>query len=68
MAAAYSGADPRNGPEIAVTVPHPEVESDPALFDRFRRAAESGGALDHPGVTKSMPGSDSIRLSVARHG
>jgi hypothetical protein len=32
--------------------PHPEVESDPALFDRFQREEDIGTRMDHPGVMK----------------
>jgi eukaryotic-like serine/threonine-protein kinase len=52
MASIFRGTDLRNGRQVAIKVPHPEVESDPALFDRFRREEEIGKALDHPGVMK----------------
>ena len=52
MASIYRGTDTRNGRQVAIKVPHPEVESDPALFDRFKREEEIGKTLDHPGVMK----------------
>ena len=52
MASIFRGTDLRNGRSVAIKVPHPEVESDPALFDRFRREEEIGKILDHPGVMK----------------
>ena len=52
MASIYRGTDLRNGRQVAIKVPHPEVESDPALFDRFKREEEIGKILDHPGVMK----------------
>jgi len=52
MASIFRGTDVRNGRQVAIKVPHPEVESDPALFDRFRREEEIGKLLDHPGVMK----------------
>jgi len=52
MASIFRGTDLRNGRQVAIKVPHPEVESDPALFDRFRREEEIGKTLDHPGVMK----------------
>lgn len=52
MASIFRGTDLRNGRQVAIKIPHPEVESDPALFDRFRREEEIGKTLDHPGVMK----------------
>ena len=36
-------------------MPHPEVECDPALYERFSREADIGTRLDHPGVMKVFP-------------
>lgn len=52
MASIFRGTDLRNGRQVAIKIPHPEVESDPALFDRFQREEEIGKTLDHPGVMK----------------
>src|SRR5229473_721075 len=52
MASIYRGTDIRSGRQVAIKIPHPEVESDPALFDRFHREEEIGKILDHPGVMK----------------
>src|SRR5581483_10519254 len=52
MASIFRGTDMRNGREVAIKVPHPEMEADPVLFDRFKREAEIGEKLDHPGVMK----------------
>lgn len=52
MASIFRGTDLRNGRQVAIKVPHPDVESDPALYDRFRREEEIGTTLDHPGVMK----------------
>ena len=52
MASIFRGTDLRDGRQVAIKVPHPEVESDPALYDRFRREEEIGTTLDHPGVMK----------------
>ena len=52
MASIFRGTDLRDGRTVAIKVPHPEVESDPALFDRFKREEEIGKTLDHPGVMK----------------
>jgi len=62
MASIFRGTDSRNGRQVAIKVPHPEVESDPALFDRFRREEEIGQLLDHPGVMKVFSDEDRSRV------
>jgi eukaryotic-like serine/threonine-protein kinase len=62
MASIFRGTDLRNGRQVAIKVPHPEVESDPALFDRFRREEEIGKTLDHPGVMKVFADEDRSRV------
>ncbi len=52
MASIFRGTDSRTGRSVAIKIPHPEVESDPQFFDRFKREEEIGAALDHPGVMK----------------
>lgn len=54
MASIFRGTDLRTGRPVAIKVPHPEMESDPAFFDRFHREQEIGKKLDHPGVMKVM--------------
>lgn len=44
----------RNGRPVAIKIPHPEMEADPVLFDRFNREIEIGEKLDHPGVMKVL--------------
>jgi eukaryotic-like serine/threonine-protein kinase len=52
MATVFRARDLKNGQQVAIKVPHPEVESDPTMFDRFRREEEIGTRIDHPGVMK----------------
>src|SRR5262249_41495473 len=52
MASIYRATDMRTGRQVAIKIPHPDMEADPALFDRFKREAEIGEKLDHPGVMK----------------
>lgn len=52
MASIFRGTDMRTGRQVAIKIPHPEMEADPVLFDRFKREAEIGEKLDHPGVMK----------------
>jgi serine/threonine protein kinase len=62
MATIFRATDQRTGQQVAIKVPHPEVESDPALFDRFRREEDIGRRLDHPGVMKVLPQEDRSQL------
>jgi serine/threonine protein kinase len=52
MATVFRARDQRTGAQVAIKVPHPEIESDPTMFDRFRREEEIGTRIDHPGVMK----------------
>jgi serine/threonine protein kinase len=54
MASIFRGTDTRTGRAVAIKVPHPEMEGDPVLFDRFNREEEIGKKLDHPGVVKVL--------------
>lgn len=62
MASIFRGTDVRNGRQVAIKIPHPEVEGDPALYDRFRREEEIGKLLDHPGVMKVFADEDRSRV------
>ena len=52
MASIYRAIDERDGRVVALKIPHPDMESDPLLFDRFQREAAIGEKLVHPGVTR----------------
>ena len=58
MATVFRARDTRTGEVVAIKVPHPEVESDPTLYDRFKREEEIGTRIDHPGVMKVMANPD----------
>jgi serine/threonine protein kinase len=62
MASIFRATDMRNGRQVAIKIPHPEMEADPVLFDRFRREGEIGEKLDHPGVMKVFPDNDRSRV------
>ncbi len=62
MSTLYRATDLRNGRQVAVKVPHPEMEADPVLLERFRREEEIGQELDHPGVVKTYDGEERSRL------
>ena len=48
MASIFRGMDLRDGRDVAIKVPHPEMESDPVLFDRFHREQDIGQASTIP--------------------
>jgi eukaryotic-like serine/threonine-protein kinase len=52
MSSIFRATDIRTGRTVAIKVPHPEMEADAALYDRFQREAKIGEMLDHPGVIK----------------
>jgi serine/threonine-protein kinase len=55
MASIFRATDLRSGRQVAIKIPHPEMEGDPVFFDRFQREQEIGRKLDHPGVMKVLP-------------
>ena len=59
MASIYRATDMRSGRPVAIKVPHPDMEADPVLFDRFNREIEIGKRLDHPGVMKVLDSGES---------
>jgi eukaryotic-like serine/threonine-protein kinase len=61
MASIFRGTDTRTGRVVAIKLPHPEMEGDPILFDRFNREDEIGRKLDHPGVVKVLNGEERSR-------
>jgi len=54
MASIFRATDLHNNRQVAIKVPHPEMEADPVLFDRFKREGEIGLKMDHPGVMKVL--------------
>ena len=62
MSTLYRATDLRDGRQVAVKVPHPEMEADPILVERFKREQQIGQELDHPGVVKTYDGEERSRL------
>jgi eukaryotic-like serine/threonine-protein kinase len=52
VTAVYRATDLRDGRAVALKVPDPEMETDPFLLERFRRAAMIGEKLGHHGVMR----------------
>jgi len=55
MASIFRATDTRDGKPVAIKIPHPEMEADVVLYDRFKREKEIGQKLSHPGVMKVYP-------------
>jgi serine/threonine-protein kinase len=62
MSVLFQATDMNNGRQVAIKVPHPEMEADPVLFERFKREQEIGQTLDHPGVVKTYDGEERSRI------
>ena len=58
MATIYRAVDLRDDTHVAIKVPHPQMEADPVLSDRFSREQEIGLTTDHPGVLKMRANDD----------
>jgi eukaryotic-like serine/threonine-protein kinase len=65
MASIMRATDLRTGRQVALKIPHPEMESDPVLYDRFQREMAIGQKLDHPSVMKVFRDDDRSQLYMA---
>ncbi|HEY1804049.1 MAG TPA: serine/threonine-protein kinase [Terracidiphilus sp.] len=52
MATIFRATDTRDARTVALKIPHPDMEADPILFDRFKREAAIGERLNHPNVMR----------------
>ncbi len=57
--------DLRSGQDIALKMPHPEVEGDLLFYQRFLREREICESLDHPAVVKAFPTGKRSRMYIA---
>src|ERR1700761_5197106 len=62
MASIYRATDTRNNRTVALKIPHPDLEADPILFDRFQREAAIGEKLNHPKVMRVYGGEKRSRI------
>jgi eukaryotic-like serine/threonine-protein kinase len=65
MSVLYKATDLKADRQVAIKVPHSEMEKDPVLVERFKREQEIGQELDHPGVVKTFDGEERSRLYMA---
>jgi serine/threonine-protein kinase len=62
MASIYKAVDTRDNRVVALKIPHPDMEADPILFDRFQREGGIGERLNHPGVMRVYGGEKRSRV------
>jgi serine/threonine-protein kinase len=62
MATIYRAIDTRDNRRVALKIPHPDLEADPILFDRFQRESGIGEKLDHPKVMRVYGGEKRSRI------
>jgi serine/threonine-protein kinase len=62
MSTLYRATDLKDGKQVAIKVPHEDMEQDPVLLERFNREQEIGQELDHPGIVKTYDHEDRSRL------
>jgi eukaryotic-like serine/threonine-protein kinase len=62
MASIFRATDTRDNRIVALKIPHPDMEADPILFDRFQREAGIGEKLDHPKVMRVYGGEKRSRI------
>ena len=62
MSTIFRATDLRDQTQVAIKVPNPEAECDPALYTRFQREAEIGRMMDHPGLPRVFPAEKSWRV------
>jgi serine/threonine protein kinase len=62
MASIFRATDVRENRIVALKIPHPDMEADPILFDRFKREAAIGERLDHPNVMRVFADKNRSRI------
>ena len=64
MTTIYRATDLRTGQLVAIKIPHPELECDPAFYSRFQREIAIGKKLRHPGVVQTIDSGDMDQLCI----
>jgi serine/threonine protein kinase len=62
MASIFRAVDLRDNKVVALKIPHPDMEADPILSDRFHREAAIGEKLNHPKVMRVFDGEKRSRV------
>lgn len=62
MATIYRAVDVRDNRVVALKIPHPDMEADPILYDRFQRESDIGEKLNHPRIMRVFGGEQRSRV------
>ena len=62
MATIFRATDTRDNRQVALKIPHPDMEADPILSDRFLREAGIGEKLNHPKVMRVFGSEERSRV------
>jgi serine/threonine protein kinase len=62
MASIFRAVDVRNNKTVALKIPHPDMEADPILYDRFQRESAIGEKLNHPMIMRVYGGEKRSRI------
>ena len=62
MASIFRATDLRDNRQVALKIPHPDMEADPILSDRFLREAGIGEKLNHSKVMRVYGGEERSRV------
>ncbi len=62
MSMLFKATDLNDGKQVAVKVPHADLDADPVLFERFKREEEIGQLLDHSGIVKTYNDEERSRV------
>lgn len=65
MGSLFRANDRQTKQAVALKIPHLQIESDPAGFERFRREEEIGLKLNHPFILKIIPVEKKSRPYIA---
>jgi serine/threonine protein kinase len=64
MTTIYRATDLRTGQLVAIKIPHPELECDPAFYSRFQREIAIGKKLRNPAVAQTIDTGDMDQLCI----
>src|SRR5580704_9887915 len=64
MTTIYRATDLRTGQLVAIKIPHPELECDPAFYSRFQREMAIGKKVNHPGVVRMLDSGEMDQMCI----